>query len=102
MKITLLNRMVHWVTARSMRAALSHTGRPGTLNPTQMKRLLMRLHDLEWQVRGLTEQCSTLQETASVHDWSLAALWEKVYEPRPLASTAGAPDPGPPKKKTLN
>jgi hypothetical protein len=100
MRITLLHRIARWVTARSGRVALSETERVGTLNPAQMKRLLMRLHDLEWQVRGLTEQCSTLKETVSVHDWSLEALWEQVESRRPAAPSSL--DPAPPKKKTLN
>jgi hypothetical protein len=102
MRITLYHRIARWVTVCSGRTALSETGRVGTLNPVQMKRLLMRLHDLEWQVRGLTAECSALKETVSVHDWSLEALWEKVYEPRTPSAPAGSPDPAPPTKKTLN
>jgi hypothetical protein len=102
MRITLVHRIARWVTARSGKVALSETERLDTLNPAQMKRLLMRLHDLEWQVRGLTEQCSALKETISVHDWSLEALWEQVQEARTPAAPVGATDPAAPKKKTLN
>jgi hypothetical protein len=101
MKITLLSRIARWVTARSGREARSETGRLLTPNPAQTKRLLMRLHDLEWQVRDLTAECSALKETVSVHNWSLEALWEQVQEARKPSATAGLLDQTPP-KKTLN
>jgi hypothetical protein len=101
MRITLLNRIARWVTVRSRRAAPPGIRSPDVLNPAQIKRLVTRLRDLEWQVRGLSEQCSTLKETVSVHDWSLEALWEQVYEPRTPSAPCSSPYPPPP-KKTLN
>jgi hypothetical protein len=101
MRMVLLSRIACWRTARSERERVSETGRAGTLDPIQMKRLLMRLHDLEWQVRGLTAECSTLKETVSVHNWSLEVLWEQIQESR-TPSAPSPPDPAPPKKKTLN
>ena len=102
MRTMLLNRITRWVTARARRAAVPDAGNPGALGPAQTKRLLIRLHDLEWQVRGLTEQCSALQQTVSVHDWGLEALWEQVQEPRTPSTPAGPPAPEPTKKRTLN
>ena len=102
MRRTRWNRIARWVTARTTRAAPSDAGNPGGLGPAQIQPLVTRLRDLEGQVRDLTEQCAALQETASVHDWSLEALWEAVDEPRAPDPDTGASDPGPPRKKTLN